>query len=116
MSETPDKARLKALEDRIEAARRAHDPGPARPDKVNQANMGWHMVIELVVGMAIGLGIGYGLDMLIGTAPAFLILFGLLGFAAGIKVMLETAKGMGRRNGAPQDEPALRQGPDEREG
>lgn len=50
------------------------------------------MVIELVVGMGLGLAIGYGLDALFGTRPIFLVVFALLGFAAGIRTMLRTAE------------------------
>jgi ATP synthase protein I len=42
--------------------------------------------------MAVGLGIGYGLDALFGTRPALMIVFALLGFAAGVRVMLGTAR------------------------
>ena len=50
------------------------------------------MVIELVSGLGIGFGIGYGLDILLGTLPILLVLFTLLGFAAGVKTMLRTAQ------------------------
>ncbi|MCE8458773.1 AtpZ/AtpI family protein, partial [Rhodovulum sulfidophilum] len=36
--------------------------------------------------------IGYGLDSWLGTKPIFLVLFILLGLAAGIRVMLRTAQ------------------------
>ncbi|MEL6582513.1 MAG: AtpZ/AtpI family protein [Pseudomonadota bacterium] len=72
-------------------------PASSGPGKVEQANWAWHMVIELVAGMGLGLAIGWGLDWLFGTLPIFLMIFGLAGFAAGIKVMLETAKEMQKR-------------------
>lgn len=50
------------------------------------------MVIELVAGLGIGFGIGYGLDWLFGTLPIFMVLFVMLGLAAGIKTMLRSAK------------------------
>ena len=50
------------------------------------------MIVELVVGILIGSGIGYGLDVFFGTLPWFLVPFTLLGFAAGVNVMLKTAK------------------------
>ena len=50
------------------------------------------MVIELVSGMAIGFGLGYGLDVLFGTLPILMIVFTLLGFVAGVKTMLSTAR------------------------
>jgi ATP synthase protein I len=50
------------------------------------------MVTELVVGMLMGLGIGYGLDHLFGTMPLFLIIFTILGFAAGVRTMMRSAE------------------------
>ena len=50
------------------------------------------MVIELVAGLLIGFGMGYGLDSLFGTLPIFLILFTLLGFVAGVRTMMRTAR------------------------
>ena len=50
------------------------------------------MVIELVAGLGIGFGIGYGLDCLFGTLPIFLVLFTMLGLAAGVKTMLRSAQ------------------------
>ena len=41
--------------------------------------------------MALGVAIGYGLDWLFGTRPVFLVIFALLGFAAGVRTMLRTA-------------------------
>lgn len=58
----------------------------------SQAQLAWRMVIELVVGLLIGFGIGYGLDSLFGTIPIFLVIFTLLGMAAGIKTMMRSAK------------------------
>ena len=84
--------RLKNLEDRIEAARSARSaPTPKSGSKFTQGSLAWRMVIELVVGMLLGLAIGMGLDGLFGTRPVFLVLFALLGFAAGVRTMMRTA-------------------------
>jgi ATP synthase protein I len=58
------------------------------------------MVIEMVSGLGIGFGIGYGLDVLFGTLPWFMLIFTLLGFVAGIKVMIRTAQDMGKESEA----------------
>jgi ATP synthase protein I len=93
MASEPDPDRLRALE-----ARLAKVKGQAKPEKTNtvkgfsQGEVAWRMVIELVTGMLLGVGIGYGLDVLFGTLPIFLIIFSLLGFAAGIKTMLGSAR------------------------
>ncbi|OSP56586.1 AtpZ/AtpI family protein [Pseudoruegeria sp. SK021] len=94
MAQHPDDEQLRQLHDRIAAAKSAASP----PSKAHQeehyskANIGWRMVTELVAGLGIGFGIGYGLDVLLGTIPIFLVIFTLLGFAAGVKTMMRTAK------------------------
>jgi ATP synthase protein I len=95
LKDGPDAERLKALEGRIEALRRDKTEAvapAALADKYSKAGLAWRMVIELVAGMAIGVGIGYGLDSLFGTLPIFLMIFTLLGLAAGIRVMMQTAQ------------------------
>ena len=89
----PDQSRqLAALEERIAAAKGAQAPKPRGDEHYSAANLAWRMVIELVAGLGIGFGIGFGLDSLFGTLPIFLVLFTLLGFAAGVQTMLRTAK------------------------
>ena len=97
MNDTPDPEKLKALEAKIKAAKAAIEPGPRRESKYEKASLAWRMVLELVIGMAMGMGIGYGLDRLFGTIPIFLILFSLLGFGAGIRVMMRTAEEVQRQ-------------------
>ena len=87
------------LGDRISAARSARktDLRVNTGDKYNQITLAWRMTIELVVGTAMGFGIGWGLDSLFGLKPLFMIIFGLLGFAAGVKTVIGTAKEVSRR-------------------
>ncbi|KKM90720.1 hypothetical protein LCGC14_1235850 [marine sediment metagenome] len=92
MADDPEKARLRALDDRIAALRKTQEPAPRADEHYSMANMAWRMVIELVAGLGIGFGIGYGLDVLFGTLPIFLVLFVFLGLAAGVKTMMRTAK------------------------
>lgn len=100
MSDEPDPERLKALEKRIDAVKRARAPKPPVEEHFSAASQGWRMVIELVSGLGIGFGIGYGLDRLFGTLPWFLVLFTLMGFAAGVKTMLRTATEISKDNAA----------------
>lgn len=96
MAETDQdrKARLEALEAKL-ANKRAPDETHRHQDEHHsQVQAGWRMVIELVTGLVMGFGIGYGLDVLFGTLPIFLIVFTLLGFVAGVKTMMRTAKEM----------------------
>ncbi|MGB8623725.1 MAG: AtpZ/AtpI family protein [Paracoccaceae bacterium] len=98
MSDPTEKERLARLEERIEQVKKAHAPEkPHQEEHYSQANLAWRMVIELVAGLGIGFGIGYGLDVLLGTLPFLLVLFTLLGFAAGIKTMLRSAAEIQRK-------------------
>jgi ATP synthase protein I len=91
MADEPFSERLKRLEDRIAAAKARREPRPVGHGDMTQGSIAWRMVIELVVGMVLGLAIGWGLDELLGTRPVFLVIFALLGFAAGVRTMLRTA-------------------------
>ena len=105
MSDAPDPGKLAELEARINAAKSAKEPPRRHQDHHTAAGAAWRMVLELVVGMGIGFGIGYGLDRLFGTIPIFLILFTLLGFAAGIRTMMRTAAEIQAKN-TRADQPA----------
>ena len=83
--------RLKRLEDRIAAAKARRAPRPRGHGDMTQGSLAWRMVIELVVGMVLGLAIGWGIDAALGTRPVFLVIFALLGFAAGVRTMMRTA-------------------------
>ena len=95
-SEQPDPERLKALESRLAEVKRTHEPKPRVDKDLSRGDMAWRMVVEMVSGLGIGFGIGYGLDVLLGTLPWFMLLFTLLGFAAGVKVMIRTAQDMSK--------------------
>ena len=95
MTEEPDAARLKALEARIAKVKGKPVATKTENGKAfSQGEMAWRMVIELVSGMLLGLSIGFGLDFVFGTRPIFLVIFALLGFAAGVRTMLRTAQTM----------------------
>lgn len=98
MSDAPDPSELDKLEARINAAKAAKEPERQHHDHHSAAGAAWRMVIELVVGLGIGFGIGYGLDSLFGTLPIFLILFTLLGFAAGVRTMMRSAAEVQEQN------------------
>ena len=92
MTDPDHRAKLRDLEAKIEALKKPKGVKAHTDEHYSQANLAWRMVIELVAGLLIGFGIGYGLDRLLGTLPIFLVLFTLLGLAAGIKVMIRSAE------------------------
>ena len=86
------KARMEALEAKLANKREAEAPVRHQDEHHGQVQMGWRMVTELVAGLGIGFAMGYGLDLVFDTLPWLLIIFTLLGFAAGIRTMMRTAK------------------------
>jgi ATP synthase protein I len=92
VADPDDTDRLARLEKRIDRLKGKDAPKPHQEEHYSQAQLAWRMVIELVAGLLIGFGMGYGLDSLLGTIPLFLVLFTFLGFAAGIKTMLRSAR------------------------
>lgn len=100
MATEPDKEQLDALNDRLNELKKSQGPKARADEHYSQANLGWRMVTELVAGLGIGFGIGYGLDWVFGTLPVFMVIFCLLGFAAGINVMMRTAKEVGEDQAA----------------
>jgi ATP synthase protein I len=85
--------RLAELGARIDAAKRARQPERREgTGKFSGAEFAWRMVIDLAAGIVIGCGMGYGIDTLAGTMPVFLIVFTLLGFAAGIRIVMRSAR------------------------
>lgn len=91
MSDEFDPDRLAALEAKL-AEKRPKADKHHMEEHYSQAQLAWRMVIELVAGLGIGFGMGYGLDYLLGTTPVMMILFTFLGFAAGVKTMIASAK------------------------
>ncbi|MDS9466004.1 AtpZ/AtpI family protein [Paracoccus sp. MBLB3053] len=98
-----DAERLRELEARL-GQKTAQVPGSRGEEHFSQANMAWRMVTELVAGLGIGFGIGFGLDYLFGTTPLLMVVFVLLGLAAGVKTMMRTAKEIGKAPEQPGDD------------
>lgn len=105
----PNTDRLADLDQRIAAARGAAEPEiRTGAEKYNAMSMGWRMIIELVLSVMVGAAMGWGLDSLLGTLPLMLIVFVLLGFAAGVRTMMRSAAEIQRRQekAAQEDERA----------
>jgi len=94
-------AKLDELDRRIRAAREAQAPKRGKTgEKFAMANMAWRMTLELVVGGMVGAAMGYGLDVVFGTLPVFLIVFVLLGFAAGVRTVMRSARELEQQQAA----------------
>ncbi len=93
MSDTDPKRKLDELEAKLAARRMSQKAVKSHQEEhYSQGQLAWRMVTEMVAGLGIGFGIGYGLDVLFGTTPFLMVLFTLLGIAAGINVMLRSAR------------------------
>ena len=96
MNEFSKKANLDKLDRKLEEFKSKTEKNS--PKRIEVQTDGWRMIIELVTGMLLGVSLGLGLDYMIGSEPIFLIIFSLLGFMAGVKTMMATAKKMNETN------------------
>lgn len=82
---------LDDLQARLQAAKARRD-GPLEKSKLTDTTRGYKMASDFLAGSLVGGVIGWGLDWLFGTLPLFLILFGFVGFGAGISNILHSQK------------------------
>ena len=79
-----------SFEKRLEAARKKQgmDPAPASPGlgpaQSSAMGVGLRVGVEMVAALVVGVGIGWYLDRWAQTSPLFLVIFVLLGGAAGV--------------------------------
>ena len=88
--------RLDELGERIGKARgSSSEPKPIDAESRGRAlGQALKLATELVVGVGVGGIIGWGLDRVLGTAPFLLVVFLILGAAAGILNVMRTAMAM----------------------
>ncbi len=86
-------ARLQRLGDRLASANRSseNDNGPRQTADASGYARGFRMSTELVAGVVVGALIGWLLDRWLGISPWGLIVFLLLGFAAGVLNVMRAA-------------------------
>jgi len=65
--------------------------------------MALRLSADFVAGVVVGAGVGWGFDALLGTSPWGLIVFLLLGFAAGVLNVLRSAGMVAKRPGIDDD-------------
>lgn len=94
-----DKPTLGDIDARIRAARGGaegkgrDDEGPG-PRNVSGIGLAFRISIEFTAAVVVGVGIGWALDRWLGTAPWFMVLFLLLGFASGAMNIFRVVKGL----------------------
>ena len=84
--------KLKDLDDKLKKIRENKVGSNSDNQAFKSAHIGWRMVLELVIGIVIGVIFGFSLDSFLNTSPIFLIILIFLGFAAGVRTMIKTAK------------------------
>lgn len=98
MAEQDRPPSLDEIEARLRAARGDEAKNKGReagsPASSSGLGLGFRVSIEFVAGVAVGVAIGYGLDRWLGTIPLMMVLFLLLGGAAGVLNAYRAAKGM----------------------
>jgi ATP synthase protein I len=100
--------RLRDLDRRLDERRpeRGRETAPEAPPQPGFA-MALRLGADFVAGVVVGAALGWGFDALLGTSPWGLIVFFLLGFAAGILSVMRTAGLIAKRPGL-DDDPASR--------
>ena len=93
MSDGDKSPEFKELDSRLQAAQARPTPQePSRKDAASGLGAAFRIAVDLVAGVAVGVAIGLLLDRWLGTAPWLLIVFFLLGSAAGIRNVFKTAQ------------------------
>ena len=94
-SEAALSARLQRLNEGLGQARNAGHPsdssGAQRAATASGYARGFRLSSELVAGVVVGAGIGWLIDRWLGVSPWGLIVFLLLGFAAGVLNVMRSA-------------------------
>jgi len=108
-----DLQKLDARLKRAEEAARKSGPGGVPKDKPsgNALGLALRVGVELVSALAVGLAIGWLLDAWLGTRPWLMLVFILLGGAAGILNVYRMARGFGYAVGYKPDKPTGRARP-----
>lgn len=107
MTEDKKPADLRDLDARLQQAREAakKSAGEVPPGSDGRSGLGFAMRlgVEMVAALVIGVAIGYFLDRWLGTKPWLMLLFFLLGSAAGFMGVYRAATGLGQTVGYRQD-------------
>jgi ATP synthase protein I len=97
--------RLRDLDRRLDESRAERKEVVAAPVSSDRPGMALalRMGTDFVAGVLVGAALGWGFDKLFGTSPWGLIVFVLLGFAAGVLTVLRSAGLVKQREGGGDD-------------
>lgn len=105
---------LERLGQRLDAVRSRRKRGERTPEEAaNREGMavGLRIAVELAAAIVVGTAIGFGLDRWLGTRPWLMIVFILIGAAAGFLQVYRTAQELDRRQKERRAEAAKQQRP-----
>jgi len=99
---------LHDFSDRLADARRRRDSAAPKPAPKGGLGAAMRIGVELVAALGVGAAIGWGLDRWLDTAPWLMVVFFVLGSAAGVMNVYRYMNGMDaapgwRRGQRPQD-------------
>lgn len=109
-SSSPDEAalsaRLSGLGDRLSTLEKTRQTAKSQTGTEEQNTrsrnsmmaVGLRLSSELIAGVLVGAALGWGIDYLLSTSPLGMILFLLLGFAAGVINVMRSAGVMAQQN------------------
>ena len=107
MTEDKKPADLRDLDSRLQRARKATDrpadKGPSGNNDRSGLNFAMRLGVEMIAALIVGVTIGYFLDRWLGTKPWLMLLFFVLGSAAGCLGVYRAATGLGQTVGYRQD-------------
>ena len=102
LSAMDDRDRLQDLGERLDRARSSRKAAEAPPSDTAEKNilrvalgLGMRFGVEMVVALGMGLGVGWLVDWALGTKPWGMVVFLVLGAAAGIMNVWRALTGQG---------------------
>lgn len=98
----PDPDDLRALGARLDEVRRRDEARKVQPPPTS-LGIAFRFSTELFVALVVGAAIGWGLDRLFKTAPTLMLVFGVLGVAAGIRNVVRAANEINAQIAAASD-------------
>jgi ATP synthase protein I len=111
-NKTPEPEDLRALGARLDEMRRREAVKNQKPAPTSMG-IAFRFATELVAALIVGGGIGWGLDYLFGTRPILLIVFFVLGAAAGIRNVMRAAQELNEQAAAATSTPSVADDDDE---
>ena len=87
------KRRSHDLEDKVRDARARHEPASSQArDRGSAMGEALKLATEMIAGVAVGGFVGWAFDRWLGTAPILMVVFLILGAAAGILNVIRNAQ------------------------